>query len=288
MHACGHDGHMAMVWGAGFVLRRLRRRWRGRVRLVFQPGEEIKAMARELVAAGVMGPAPAWTMALHGWPGLATGCVSARPGAMMAAAGFFDMVVRGRGGHGAMPEAAVNPIDVGADLTTELRRIPRAETFAEPTVVTVCRFEGGRNSNSIPDRATLSGTTRFLNDGDGRRLETALRAAAERIGRAAGADVTIDYRVPYIPTRCDGAFVDRLREVAEECLGPGRFAPAETSSMGAEDFAYFLERAPGVYARLGLGENHPPLHSPDFDFNDDALESGIAILVGMVAASAPS
>lgn len=272
MHACGHDGHAAMLYGALRVLCDLRDDLpRGSVRFVFQPGEEVAALARPLLAAGALeNPRADFCAALHGWPGVPHGCISTRPGAVMAAAGFFEISITGKGGHGAVPEKALNPIPIASRIVDALRRDC-------PPICTVCRFDAGANTNIIPASARLLGTTRFLDEETGRRIEDALRSTVERICREEGAAYAIDYAVPYPVTATTPRGEALARIAAESSLAPGRFVPMATSSMTCEDFAYYLQGRDGVYAHLGLGDC-PPLHNSHFEFDDSVLASGMAYL----------
>ena len=280
-HACGHDGHAAMLWGAIAVLARLRDRFRGSVRFVFQPGEEIKAMAADLIAAGALrDPVPDGVFALHGWPGLPVGVVGSRAGVLMAAGGFFSFRLNGRGGHGANPEAVLNPLYAAAGLCRELAAIPQSLSAREKTVVAVCRVAGGTNANRVPDTALVEGTIRFLDGEDGRQLAEALEGAAKRIEAEYGVGVVLDYATPYPALRCDAAALAMAREGLAAIRPDIEFREIAKPFMSSEDFSYFLRQAPGAYLRIGLGENRPIGHAPDFEFNDEAIPVGMAALVG--------
>lgn len=281
MHACGHDGHTAMLIGAALVLERLRDRFSGSVRCVFQPGEELVAAGRDLVEAGVLeGPKPDAVLALHAWPGHPLGVIGSRPGVMMAAADIFRVTIRGRGGHGSRPERTIDPILTATRVINSLYAIPtRRIGVLEPVVISVCSLHGGSNANVIPDEVTLEGTARYLSRESGERL-------AELFGRAikaecdfAGASYHLKYERPYIPTLNTPHVVDICREVALSCLGESAWKDVEVASMGAEDFSWYLERCEGAMFFIGMGEESPQLHSNLFDFNDGALRNGIMFLV---------
>ena len=273
MHACGHDGHMAMLYGAARILCELRSELPGSVRFLFQPGEEIAAMAKALLEAGAADhPEMDFCAALHGWPNVPHGCISTRCGAVMAAAGFFRLTVLGQGGHGSMPRKAKNPINVIARIADALRR-----ECPGNGVCSVCRIAGGSNSNIIPATAEIEGTTRFLDEETGKRIDALLRNTAGRICAEEQASYELVYRVPYPVTASSEEGALLAREVAEQYLGKESFVPMKESAMASEDFSYFLQRSSGVFCHLGLGE-HAPLHSSRFDFDDTVLKNGMIFL----------
>jgi len=278
MHACGHDGHTAMVMGAAEYLAAHRDEFAGSVRFVFQPGEENQAMGRELVAAGALeNPKADAVTALHGMPGLPVGTLGTRTGAIMGSCAHFKITLRGRGGHSSTPFLSRNPVTAAAALVHELEGLAgRLVKPQEPGVLTVCRIAGGTLANVIPDEAVIEGTARSLSDAADAALEAGLRRTVAAVAAAREVTAEIVYRLSYPVTGNAPEPTELARNVIRS-LGIEYRELAE-SSMGAEDFAYYLKRYPGVYVKIGTGENSPALHNSKFNFPDSALGPGIEYL----------
>ncbi len=278
MHACGHDGHTACLWGAAAVLAALREHIRGTIKLIFQPAEETVGGAETLCAQGVMDSVQA-IFALHGWPGLAVGQIGIRPGPMMASADRFDITLRGRGGHAAYPHLGVDPIVAGAQLVQALQTVASREVSPlEPVVVTVAQFNAGTAFNVIPGEARLAGTVRCLSSA----VRDAMPGIVERIVAGICAAARCEHDFSYSPgppvVVNDPALTAFVEGVGRDVLGPANVLRLDTPTMGAEDFAYYLERAPGTFLRLGVGEDVSPLHTSTYNFSDAALPHGIEML----------
>ncbi len=283
-HACGHDGHMAMLAGAVAVLAALCGRFAGTVRFVFQPGEEEVGGGLKLVQRGLLDsePRPQAAFALHGWPGLPEGRLAAAPGPAMAAADQFAILVRGRGGHGAKPHLAIDPILAAAQVVVGLQGIvARNVDPLQAAVISVCTFHAGSATNVIPGEARLEGTVRYFDPDLKHLLRTRIEEVVRGVCDAAGAEHDLEYREGYIPAVNDPAQVAFARRVVRSHLGAAAWQEGLERTMGAEDFAFYLRKVPGAMLMLGLGEGWPALHHPEFDFNDRALEPGIRTLAAL-------
>jgi amidohydrolase len=280
-HSCGHDGHMAVLIGTLKVLDELSDRFAGSVRFVFQPAEEEAGGGKMMVDKGLLDtdPKPSAVFALHGWPGIPAGTIAAAPGAAMAAQDRFRITVRGRGGHGAVPHKTIDPIVTSAQIVGGLQTI--VSRSLEPVaagVISVCTIHGGTTSNVIPDEVVMEGTTRYFD----KKIQTLIRSRMEEVVRgicaAAGAEHSLEYSEGYIPLVNDPEKVVFLKQIVGSYLGEQAWIPDLPQVMGAEDFAFYLAKVPGVFLRLGLGEDWPGLHSAAFDFNDQAIEAGITVM----------
>lgn len=286
MHACGHDGHSAMLCGSARTLWELRSELKGTVKCIFQPAEEIAAGGRFIVEEGLLDDVGT-AFALHCWPGLPCGKVAIGTGPVMASADFFRIVVKGKGGHGANPGGAIDPIVVAAQILTALQSIVSRETDPwDAVVVSVARIEAGFASNIIPETAIMEGTYRALNPETRARTAEAIERIASQIARAFRAEAWLETEgAGYPPLNNDHAMGRLAQEATRAQFGEEAIVPVTHPYMTAEDFAYYLRKVPGAFIFLGndtLEAVDPPsLHSPHFVFNDDAIPVGIQTLSGV-------
>ena len=283
MHACGHDGHTAILLGAAMVLNEIKDQIKGSVKFIFQPGEEVAAMGKQLVDAGALkSPKPDAVFALHGFSGLPLGSIAGRAGVTMAAASFFKIKIIGKGGHCSMPETCIDPIVIGCQVVNQLQTIvSRHFGPQDATCLSICHFSGGQNSNVIPEEVILEGSTRFLDSTLGDQFPELIENTVKGICLASGAKYEFEYNLPYIPTINTAKYVEMAETITLECFGSEMWQELEKSSMGGEDFSFYLKECPGAFYCLGLGEDIHEIHNPKFDFADKALRNGIIFLLMM-------
>jgi amidohydrolase len=288
-HSCGHDGHTAMLLCAARYLAETRR-FNGRVHLLFQPAEEGLAGARAMIEDGLFKRFPcAEVYALHNWPTLPAGTVATRAGAIMGASDRFTITVRGAGGHAAMPHLASDTVLCAAQIVTGAHTlIARRIDPTAAAVLSITRIQGGTSFNVLPPEVQLSGTVRTFDPAVQDKLEATLREWVELTARAAGCSAALEYRRIYPATVNDPACAQHALDAAGALFGQA--LRTDSPAATAEDFAFMLQQVPGAYIWIGSrkGDSSPSLHHPAFDFNDEALPAGAALLASLAERRLPA
>jgi amidohydrolase len=283
MHACGHDAHVAIGLAVAERLARSRERWRGTVRYLFQPAEEGLGGAAAVIADGVLDGVDA-ALGLHVWTGLPSGVVGVVPGPLMAGAGEFEVVVRGRGGHGAIPHETVDALLVASQCVVALQSVvSRNVSPLDPAVVTVAAFHAGAAHNVIAETAELRGTLRAFDPGLLAELPGRVEGVLKGVCSAMGASCEWRYRVECEPTVNDAGLAEVVRRAAVEVVGAERVrTDAAVRTMAAEDFGDVLVRVPGCYFFVGCANEERGIvhshHSPRFDVCEEALPVAVEVL----------
>ena len=281
MHACGHDGHTSMLVGAAHVLSGMRARLNGTVKFFFQPAEEGGGGGKVMVEEGVADDVDS-IFALHLWPGLPFGTAATKAGPNMAAADGFEMKIRGMGGHGAFPHLATDAVAMAAQIVTALQTLVSREVDPiEPAVVTVGEIGAGTAFNIIPETARLGGTVRTLSEDLRRRMPERIEQLARGVAGGMRGDAELDYTFSYPVTVNDEGAARRALGVIEELFEQENTLELSDPSMGGEDFAFFLEKMPGAFIWLGVGEDVSFLHTPTFAFDEEILPLGSALLTAL-------
>ena len=289
MHACGHDGHMAMVLGAAAELA-ANRGWDGTLRVIFQPAEEPGRGAQAMVDDGVFERFPVDALyGLHNLPGMPSGHVHTRAGAIMASEDNFEIVVVGRGGHAASPHLVIDPLVVGAEVVLALQTVvARNVDPLKPAVLSCTEFHTDGARNAIPGQVRITGDTRSFDPEVQRLLERRIRELSEGIAAAHGATCTVSYSHEFAPTINDERCARVAGEAAVAALGLERVDAECAPIMPSEDFGVFARHVPACFSFIGNGtvegEGGTPLHSRSYDANDDVLAAGVAFYGAVVRA----
>jgi len=285
MHACGHDGHMAMLLGAAKILSQSKDRFSGNIRFIFQPAEEGEGGARYMIADGCLENVDE-IYGMHLWNFQPYGEIGIRSGPIMAAADIFDITIMGTGGHGAMPQGTVDAIVVASNLIMNLQTIVSRNTDPlESAVITVGKINGGHGFNIIADEVKLRGTVRAMTEKNRQMIKVRMREIADGVAKSTGAKIEMDYQDGYPPTINNIDASQNVIQAANKILSKGAIEPYLT--MGAEDFSYYLQKIPGCYFFIGSAPHGKepmsvPHHCSHFDIDERALLIGASMFVQLI------
>jgi hippurate hydrolase len=283
MHACGHDGHTTMLLGAARYLAETRR-FNGTVNFIFQPGEEGMGGALAMLGEGLLEKFPSDELyGLHNRPGDPVGHFSITPGTAMAGGAFFDIVVRGRGAHGAWPDAAIDPVIAACHIGTALQTVvARNLAPSDMGVLSITKIDSGDAYNVIPELARMGGTVRAMKRETLSAIEAGLKRVAVGVAQGLGAKAEIDYRLIFAPLVNAPEPTSAIADTAAELVGEANVDRHKVAASASEDFAFMLEKVPGAYINLGNGEASAPVHNDRYDFNDEVIPYGAAVFARLV------
>lgn len=278
MHACGHDGHTAMLLGAARVFNEIKDEINGTIKLIFQPAEEIAKGAKAMVEDSNFMDDVDGSFAIHLWSDIETGKVSVQAGPRMASADKFEITITGKGGHGSMPQQAIDPVVAGSAVVMNLQTLVSREISPlDSVVISTCSFRSGNSWNVIPNTAVLEGTTRTFDPNIRANLPNMMERVAKDTAASYRAEAKLEYTLGAPPTINDEKSSEIATKAVEKILGEGSTTDM-TKTTGGEDFAVFLEKAPGILAFVGIRNKEKGSdfahHHENFNIDEDALEIG--------------
>ena len=286
MHACGHDGHTAVLLGTAHVLSKLEHR-PNPVTLIFQPAEEGGAGAAKLIRDGVLdgliGPKVERIYGLHGWPSDTLGTISTKPGPLLASTDLINVTITGTQAHAAYPHLSADPVLAGSAIIQSAQHIVSRNTDPnEAVVVSFTTFHAGSAINVIPGAAVLGATVRTLSDESRAKTKARLLELIEHTAKAHGCSAQIDWDPGYPVTRNDPNEASRVLEIARSAEHCAQTKVVEHATLGGEDFSFYLQKVPGCFYFMGLAKDdqtpYPGLHTPSFNFNDQSLPLGVEMM----------
>lgn len=285
MHACGHDGHMAILLGVANVLSKNKKIKKGKIRFIFQPAEEGGGGARYMIEDGCLEGVDE-IYGLHLWNYQPLGEIGVKEGPIMAAADMFDIIVKGKGGHGAAPQGTIDAIVVASHLVTALQTIVSRDTNPlENTVVTIGKISGGENFNVIADQVKLSGTTRAYTEKNRIMIKNRMKDIIDGVSKAFGTEIVLNYKEGYPPTINHQLPTKHILDAASQVVGKGAGFPY--LSMGGEDFSYYLQNIPGCFFFIGSAPDEKdtlsvPHHCSHFNIDERALLVGASVYISLI------
>ncbi len=281
MHACGHDAHMAMVLVTATILAKMKEQFSGNIKFMFQPAEEGPGGAKPMIEAGILeNPHVDYSVGCHVWPGLPAGDFGIKAGVLMAAAGSFKIMIKGKGGHGSMPHLSIDALDTAVQVANALQRFVNQKINPlSPTVITIGSLHGGSAPNIIPEEASLTGMLRTFNKTTWKEYPAMLEQVIKGICDSTGASYTVEFSPGYPPLKNDSEMVGIMKKSMEKVVAPEHISEPE-SVMGAEDMAFVLEKTKGCYFFLGTGfDGCASLHNAEFQYDDSVLSLGVESFV---------
>jgi amidohydrolase len=287
MHACGHDGHTTILLGTAYLLHQLRKQFSGRVRCIFQPGEEADGAAEQMIRQGVLeNPKVDEMLALHLWPHIPFGTIGVKYGAITASCDQFRIVIRGKSGHSARPHQGIDAISISTHVIQALAHLVIKENNPiDPVIIHVGKINGGVASNVIADQVLVEGTTRALVMATRKKIKDRMIQLVNQIVESYGAKAEVIYTDGHPPVINNDQVTQLVEEAVNDLYAEKALVRLKEPSMGADDFGSFAERVPSTYFRLGIKKNEEAcfdLHHPQFHFDERIIPIGVEVFTWSV------